>query len=418
MSAFIRLLPFALLLWAATAAATTEETLSLPDGTDLSYAVYAAEGRDLVIWVPSEAGLQVSEQATSEALSAAGVEVWIPDLVASRFLPYVQSSQDLIPAGDVAGLLDAGRATGKRVFLVAVGRGAIPALRGARAWQESAGGEATLAGAILLHPKFYTETPDPGVPARVLPIVEATNLPLFLIQPEKSPWRWRLHETVPALERGGSSVYVQYLPGVRDRFFFRPDADEAERALGDTLPAMIAQAMRLLGPFGEQPRRAVALAAEAPEVKAGKGGRALVPYAGNPVPAPLRLADLDGRVHDLADYRGRAVLVNFWAGWCPPCVHEMPSMQRLKEHFAGRPFEILAVNMAESEAAVREFLATKVKVDFTILMDRHGAALQAWDVFAFPTSFVIDKDGRIRYALYGAIEWDGEEVVGQIEGLL
>ena len=93
-------------------------------------------------------------------------------------------------------------------------------------------------------------------------------------------------------------------------------------------------------------------------------------------------------------------------------------MQRLKEKLAGRPFTILAVNMGETAEEVREFLATKVKVDFTILMDRDGAALKSWKVFVFPTSFVVAPDGHIRYALFGAYEWDAPEPVAIIESLL
>ncbi len=145
--------------------------------------------------------------------------------------------------------------------------------------------------------------------------------------------------------------------------------------------------------------------------------RELKPFQGEPVPPPLALPDLNGKPHHLADYRGKVVLVNFWATWCPPCVHEMPSMQRLKEKMAGKPFAILAVDMAESEADVKKFL-TKVKVDFTILMDRDGKALQRWKVFAFPTSFLIGPDGKISHALFGALEWDSEEVMRIIEGLL
>jgi thiol-disulfide isomerase/thioredoxin len=112
------------------------------------------------------------------------------------------------------------------------------------------------------------------------------------------------------------------------------------------------------------------------------------------------------------------VLVNFWAAWCPPCVREMPSLQRLQDKLKDKPFTILAVNMAETEAEVRDFLAHKVKVDFTILMDRDGQALKVWKVFVFPTSFVLGPDGKIKYGLYGELEWDKDDAVKIIEGLL
>ena len=93
-------------------------------------------------------------------------------------------------------------------------------------------------------------------------------------------------------------------------------------------------------------------------------------------------------------------------------------MQRLKEKMAGKPFVILGVNLAEPEQEVRDFLASRVAVDFPILMDRDGAALKAWKVFVFPTSFVVGPDGMIRYGLYGEFEWDTEEVLRVMESLL
>lgn len=148
----------------------------------------------------------------------------------------------------------------------------------------------------------------------------------------------------------------------------------------------------------------------------GAHARELQSYKGDPTPPPLKLQDLQGAWHDLDKLRGKVVLVNFWATWCPPCVHEIPSMQRLNARMRDKPFVILAVDMAEPEQDIRAFLK-KIPVDFTILLDKDGKALQAWKVFAFPTSFVLGPDGQIRYALPGALEWDSPEVIEKIEGL-
>ncbi|OFZ97660.1 MAG: hypothetical protein A2Z44_01470 [Betaproteobacteria bacterium RBG_19FT_COMBO_58_11] len=150
------------------------------------------------------------------------------------------------------------------------------------------------------------------------------------------------------------------------------------------------------------------------------GAKELKPLTPRDAPSALALKDLDGKPHTLADYKGRVVLVNFWATWCPPCRAEMPSMQRLKEAMKDKPFTILAVDMAESEAEVRQFLKDMkdAKLDFTILMDKDGRALKEWKVFVFPTSYVLDAEGKLRYSLLGSTEWDEFDTLKKIEALL
>jgi thiol-disulfide isomerase/thioredoxin len=135
-------------------------------------------------------------------------------------------------------------------------------------------------------------------------------------------------------------------------------------------------------------------------------------------PAPaLALPALDGGTVRIDGLRGKVVLVNFWAVWCPPCRKEMPSMARLADKLAGQPFTLLGVNVGETPEEIRAFLK-QVPVNFPIVLDSEGANLKAWNVFAFPTSYVVDKKGRLRLGLFGSIEWDSPEAVTSLETLL
>ena len=128
------------------------------------------------------------------------------------------------------------------------------------------------------------------------------------------------------------------------------------------------------------------------------------------VTPPLVLYDLAGKPHRLADYRGRVVLVNFWATWCEPCREEMPSMQRLEQRFTGRPFTILAVNVGEGEARIQEFL-DKSALQLTVLRDHSSVAMKAWRARGLPASYVVGADGRVRYSHTGELNWDDERLI-------
>ena len=145
-------------------------------------------------------------------------------------------------------------------------------------------------------------------------------------------------------------------------------------------------------------------------------GGELKPWTGGPTP-PLALRDLGGQPSPLAAYKGKVVLVNFWATWCAPCIEEMPSMQRLREKLGPAGFEVLAVNYQEGEARINDFLK-KRPLNLTILRDHDGTARTAWGVRVFPTSYVVDADQRIRYVVIGDVDWSSAKVENQIRSLL
>ena len=142
----------------------------------------------------------------------------------------------------------------------------------------------------------------------------------------------------------------------------------------------------------------------------------LAPWGGKAAP-PLALKDIHGANHDLARYRGKVVLVNFWATWCEPCRYEMPSMQRLRAMLAGKPFEVLAVNVDEPEIRVRRFV-TETNLDLPVLLDVNKTVTRAWSVRVMPTTFLVGLDGRIRYRVLGDLDWTGQDVLDAIARLL
>jgi peroxiredoxin len=141
----------------------------------------------------------------------------------------------------------------------------------------------------------------------------------------------------------------------------------------------------------------------------------LKPASGKAVPFALR--DLDGREHRLAQYRGKVVVLNFWATWCEPCREEMPSLDRLAGKLAGRPFVVLAVDYAEGAPRVREF-ANRQALRFPLLLDRDGSVAKSWGVRTLPATYVIDAGGQLRHVAVGATDWDTPEILAVIEILL
>lgn len=120
-------------------------------------------------------------------------------------------------------------------------------------------------------------------------------------------------------------------------------------------------------------------------------------------PAPaLSLDNVNGKTESLADYRQNVVLVNNWATWCPPCKAEMPTLESYYESHASEGFTIIAIEAGEAKKDVLPFVES-YGLSFQIWLDPHNASLQAFRNQNLPNSFVIDRDGIVRYAWTGEI---------------
>lgn len=213
--------------------------------TDVPVRIYGASPR-LILWLPGETGVVNADTRVAAQLAKLGYEVWLADLFAARFLPVVPSSLTHMPDTDVTQLIRSAARHHSHIYLLTTGHGAGLALRGAQRWQREGRGK-SLAGALLLFPNLYANSPEAGEAPQYHPVARHTRLPIVIVQGALSPWYWRVDEMAQLLRRGGSRVTVKKLSGMRDRFYFREDASPAEREQGNQLPTLIVDSLNSLG---------------------------------------------------------------------------------------------------------------------------------------------------------------------------
>jgi thiol-disulfide isomerase/thioredoxin len=134
-----------------------------------------------------------------------------------------------------------------------------------------------------------------------------------------------------------------------------------------------------------------------------------------PTPA-LVLQNLQGRATGLAEFRGKAVLLNFWATWCEPCREEMPTLQQLADVYGPDKLVVLTVNVKDSRAKAQQFMQG-AGLDMTVLLDGDGQAARQWQVSIYPTTVLIGADGEARWRIVGQADWTSQEAERLIAGL-
>lgn len=119
--------------------------------------------------------------------------------------------------------------------------------------------------------------------------------------------------------------------------------------------------------------------------------------------------DADRKV-ELHDFRGKILLLNFWATWCPPCIEEMPSLVHLQQRFKDKGLSILAVSVDVDADAYHKFLKD-YKVEILTVRDPNQKSNNLYGTFKFPESYVIDRDGIVRRKFIGPVDWNQPEIV-------
>nr|WP_240353623.1 redoxin domain-containing protein [Cohnella algarum] len=123
-----------------------------------------------------------------------------------------------------------------------------------------------------------------------------------------------------------------------------------------------------------------------------KGGR----------PPEFSLLGVDGKVYRLSDYKGKALVINFWGTFCPPCVIEMPEFQRQYEKWKSKSFEILAINLSEDKITVNNF-KQRYNLTFPLLYDQNRKIEREYQIRSYPTTFFVNPDGTIMDIFVGGM---------------
>ena len=134
-------------------------------------------------------------------------------------------------------------------------------------------------------------------------------------------------------------------------------------------------------------------------------------------PRNFSLPTPEGEAISLSDLKGKVVLLNFWATWCGPCRAEMPSMEALFRQYREKGLEILAVNCGEGQAEVHNFMNSN-DLSFTAVLDQDGKVSGPLGIRAIPTTYLLNREGKIISMVVGSIDWDTPEIRAALEILL
>lgn len=402
-----------LLLFSHTAFCYDEFIVPVSAETDIDVVKYTAKGEYLALWLAPEYGFREQHQTFAELLNQQNIEVWQSNIAESLFLTQSPTSLRQLDGTHIAEIIEyASHTTGKKVFLIGDSYAAVNVLIGAHKWQQRKHKSAHLIGAILFSPFTYAYLPELGKTPEFMPIVSATNIPLMIYQAKNSGNVNQFENLITQLQQHNNPVYSKFMPDIFNLFYENPPTDQMTKQMH-----IVPRNIRKMIPILERhklPLSPISFKNIIP-TKSGKD-IFLKEYIADMKTTPIDLADIDGTQFIKNSYKNQVTVVNFWATWCPPCVEEIPSLNRLAKKMKNTPFQLISINYAEDKNTIIDFMK-RVNVEFPVLIDNKGSFAKQWNVVSYPSTFVIDLTGNIKYGVNSAIEWDSPEVIYKLKSL-
>ncbi|QCU90049.1 TlpA family protein disulfide reductase [Thiomicrorhabdus sediminis] len=402
--------------------ANAAESLVLPieSGEEVAVNIYPPTFSDsekpLLIWFTEGYAHRKTFKEQLTRFNDVGYEIWQVDLLESYFLERTPVNIRGLSGAGVAAVLVYANQTDRPFVVISSGRMNLAMFRGVRLWQlehQPDRGIGKLQQVLSFFPNIYDVAKKAGDTPELFPIVSASSLPITIIQPTEGAFKWKLAETITALEKHHSQVALVAVANARDWYFVKNDGTELERKAANDIADLLAIWLKA-GKVSED--RVFVPVEKLASKQATVRAKGLVEVRARPS-LDFALKDINGKAVQFKDKQGKVILLNFWASWCGPCVKEIPSMNRLAQSFSEDKFEIVSLNFRETPQTIKDFMQ-QVQVDFPVLMDLDGKVSDAYQIFAFPSSFLLDAKGNIRYSVNTAIEWDEAEVKAVIEALI
>lgn len=396
-----------------------EQWMSLPQlevetgGENYQLTILPAEKTDrnerLYLWIGEPEAPNDGDALTIQALTSSGT-IWYLDTPEALFEDRSRMTMRKMDGQFMQNLMEKATTLFDEIIVVTADVGSVPVLRGLHLWQDKADDKSRnqLKNVILLYPSLFVNAPTAGEVPDFFPISYQTALPITILQPAQGTQANTIILTEQALKMGGSLVQTQIVPIATDGYFKYQNIrlmakDAAKRIVKSTV-----EQIQRVNQIKYKVAKLYPIDVVIPESKIISG---LIKIKTKTFMPTIGLKALNGETIKIPDdYRGKALLINFWATWCPHCVEEIPSMNRALNHLDPERFAMISISYKDSKAILKEFVK-KVKVDFPILLDSDGKVSEQWNIFAFPSSFLIDANGQIHYSINAGSIWDSPEMI-------